>query len=199
MNLYEQKEELIEQELLKQTHELGEEIVNKYVEEIEGKNATEKVKNQRKGLDMNKSEIEKPKESVKFPEYGEWCVNCIIDSIKKHGIENRKEELENEIFNPDSKHYDEFFEYNPPNILSNINYNGYYGNSLYERVFDDFDEAYTECFCKLNDIKNKNNEVREIIMDDVLLEESYSSSLLYDTLEKIKIDELKKIIMKLVS
>lgn len=197
MNLYEEKKTL-------QAHEkFVEEMVNKYVEEIERlgeKNGTVEKRNQRGN--MNKSKIEKIKESVKFPEYGEWCVNCIIDSIKQHGIENSKEELENEIFNPDSKHYQPCygtFEYNPEHILRNINYNRYYGDSLYERVFDDFDEAYTDCFCILNDIKNRNREVREIIMNDVLLEESFSSSLLDYTLGKIKIDELKKIVMELVA
>lgn len=189
MNLYEEEKTL-------QAHEKFDEEIERMEEKYD---AAEK-RNQRGNA--NESKIEKIRESVIFPEYGEWCVNCIIDSIKKHGIENRKEELEKEIFNPDSKQYRQFYEtfgYNPEHILRNINYYRYYGDSLYRRVFDDFDEAYTEYFCDLNDIKNQSSEVREIIMDDVLLEESFSSYLLDDTLEKIKIDELKKIIMELVS
>jgi hypothetical protein len=195
---------LFEEEATLQAHEkFVEEMVNKYVEEtkrMEKKNDTAEKRNQRGN--MNKSKIEKIKESVKFPEYGEWCMNCIIDSIRKHGIENSKEELENEIFNPDSKQYRQFYEtfgYNPEDILRNINYHRYYRDSLYKRVFDDFDEAYTDYFCDLNNIKNHSSEVREIIVEDVLLEESFSLYLLDDTLEKIKIDELKKIIMELVS
>lgn len=65
-------------------------------------------------------------QSVKYPEYGEWCKEVIFNIIKEYGVSDKKEYLTTEVFNPNSELYEIFDGNDPECVLGFINYKPQY-------------------------------------------------------------------------
>ena len=141
-------------------------------------------------------------QSVKYPEYGEWCKEVIFNIIKEYGVSDKKEYLTTEVFNPNSELYEIFDGNDPECVLGFINYKPQYKESLYDTIFDRFLDAYNERY----EVANK--ELADMCFGkytglDILVEllgraENSNVDLLYNAFEEIGVNGFKEYILQLV-
>ena len=125
---------------------------------------------------------------MKYPKYGVWCKQNVIETVRGQKIKETKKCLEELIFNSDSELYENgVFDYDVPGILWIINGDPEnLNNSLFSAVQHEFDEKYFQMAQKINpqmDIKAIRNDGGD------------SLKLLFETLEDITMDELKCAVM----
>lgn len=59
---------------------------------------------------------------MKYPKYGDWCKDCVIEIIRKQKIHDTKTYLNNLVFNPNSDLYlTGVYDYEVSDILWTIN------------------------------------------------------------------------------
>lgn len=125
---------------------------------------------------------------MKYPKYGAWCKQNVIETVRGQKIKETKKCLEKLIFNSDSELYENgVFDYDVPGILWIINGEPEnLKNSLFSAVQHEFDEKYFQIAQIINpqmDMKAIRNDGGEYL------------DLLYKTLENITIDEFKNAVM----
>ena len=79
---------------------------------------------------------------MKYPKYGAWCKQNVIETVRGQKIKETKKCLEKLIFNSDSELYENgVFDYDVPGILWIINGEPEnLKNSLFSAVQHEFDE-----------------------------------------------------------
>ena len=125
---------------------------------------------------------------MKYPKYGVWCKQNVIEIVRGQKIKETKKCLEELIFNSDSELYENgVFDYDVPGILWIINGDPEnLKNSLFSAVQHEFDEKYFQMAQKINpqmDMKAIRNDGGD------------SLKMLFATLENITMDELKCAVM----
>lgn len=125
---------------------------------------------------------------MKYPKYGTWCKQNVLETIRKQKINESKKCLEDLVFNSGSDLYSTgVYDYDVSDILWIIN-----GDpdipvkSLFLAVQHSFDEKYFQMMQKINP---------QMDMKKIRIDGGECSKLLYATLEDIAIDELKKAVM----
>ena len=122
---------------------------------------------------------------MKYPKYGTWCKQNIIETIRKQKIHSSKKYLEEFIFNPDSDLYSTgVYDYDVCSILESINNElDNPPTSLFATVQHEFAEKYFYMAEEMNP---------HINMKIIRRNGNGCTDLLYRTLENdITIDELK--------
>ena len=123
---------------------------------------------------------------MKWPKYGEWCKQNVIETIRKQKINETEAYLEDVVFYPDSDLYS-INEYDISDILWIINNEpDDLSKSLFSAVQHAFAKKYFQMVQEINpqmDMKAIRNDGGEYL------------DLLYKTLENITIDELKNAVM----
>jgi hypothetical protein len=123
---------------------------------------------------------------MKWPKYGEWCKQNVIETIRKQKINETEAYLEDVVFYPDSDLYS-INEYDISDILWIINSEpDDLSKSLFSAVQHGFAEKYFQMAQEMNpqmDMKAIRNDGGEYL------------DLLYKTLENITIDEFKNAVM----
>lgn len=126
---------------------------------------------------------------MKYPKYGTWCKQNIIETIRKQKIHTSKKYLEEFVFNPDSDLYSTgVYDYDVCEILWSINDElDNPSTSLFGAVQHEFAETYFQMAQEMNP------------QTDMLIirrNDSENMDLLYRTLENdITINELKDAVM----
>ena len=122
---------------------------------------------------------------MKYPKYGTWCKQNIIETIRKQKIHSSKKYLEEFVFSPNSDSYSTgVYDYDVCSILESINNElDNPSTSLFGAVQHEFAEKYFHMAQEMNP------------QTDILIirrNDSENMDLLYRTLENdITIDELK--------
>lgn len=125
---------------------------------------------------------------MKYPKYGAWCKQNVIETVRGQKIKETKKCLEKLIFNSDSELYENgVFDYDVPGILWIINGEPEnLKNSLFSAVQHEFDEKYFQ----IAQIINPQMDMKAIRNDG-----GDSLKMLFATLENITMDELKCAVM----
>lgn len=124
---------------------------------------------------------------MKYPKYGDWCKQTIIETIRKQKINDSKNYLEEFVFKPDSDLYSTgVYDYEVFEILHMINGGDFLSKSLFSAVQHTFDEKYFQMAQKINP---------QIDMKVIRRNGGGCSKLLFETLDDITIDELKIAVM----
>lgn len=126
---------------------------------------------------------------MKYPKYGTWCKQNIIETIRKQKIHSSKKYLEEFVFNPDSDLYSTgVYDYDVCSILESINNElDNLSTSLFGAVQHEFAEKYFHMAQEMNP---------HIDMKIIRRNGNGCTDLLYRTLENdITIDELKDAVM----
>ena len=135
-------------------------------------------------------------QSVKYPEYGEWCKEIIFNTIKEYGVSDKEEYLTTEVFNPDSELYEYLDGGDPEYVLGFINYKPQYKEGLFDTIFDRFLDAYNKRYEAVN------KELKEMDFGnytglDILVEllnraDNCNVDLFYKALEEIGVNGFKE-------
>lgn len=126
---------------------------------------------------------------MKYPKYGTWCKQNIIETIRKQKIHSSKKYLEEFVFNPDSDLYSTgVYDYDVCQILESINNElDNPSTSLFAAVHHEFAEKYFHMAQEMN----PQTDMKIIRRND-----SENMDLLYRTLENdITINELKDAVL----
>lgn len=126
---------------------------------------------------------------MKYPKYGKWCKQTIIETIRKKKIHESKKYLEEFIFNPKSDLYSSgVYDYEVCEILWSINDDvDNLSKSLFSAVQNEFAEKYFQMAQEMNP---------QVDMNTIRRNGGGYTNLLYRTLENdIIIDELKDAVM----
>lgn len=172
-----------------------------YVENEDGSFSRNPIVIELENKEKYQEKLEKAIEEVVYPQYGDWCKEIVIQFIKNQGISDSEEFIKNKVFNPESSlyHNENYnIEYNPENILGNINYNEYYNQSLFYFLQDEFSGSYDKKLFDLNPniLADDNNRID--ILTDIRGEGDVQDwELLEMALDEIGIDGLKKIILEI--
>lgn len=123
---------------------------------------------------------------MKYPNYGTWCKQNVIETIRRQKINESKKYLKELVFNPNSDLYSSgIYDYGVKSILWIIN-----GDdpelSLFSAVQHSFDEKYFQMTKEFNP---------QMTMKAIRNDGGNCSKLLFSALEHITIDELKKAVM----
>lgn len=122
---------------------------------------------------------------MKYPKYGAWCKQNVIETIRKQKINEEKKYLDELVFDPNSDLYSSgVFDYDIEGLLWIINGDDPddLSKPLFSAVQHAFDKKYFQIAQKINpemDMKAIRNDGSECL------------DLLYKTLEDITMDELK--------
>lgn len=122
---------------------------------------------------------------MKYPKYGTWCKQNIIETIRKQKIHSSKKYLEEFVFNSNSDLYSTgVYDYDVCSILESINNElDNPSTSLFAAVHHEFAEMYFHMAQEMNP---------QTDMLTIRRNDSDYMDLLYETLENdITIDELK--------
>lgn len=122
---------------------------------------------------------------MKYPKYGSWCKQNVIETIRKQRIHSSKKYLEEFVFNPDSDLYSSgVYDYEVCEILCSVNNElDNPSTSLFGAVQHEFAEKYFYMAQEMNP---------HINMKIIRRNGNGCTDLLYRTLENdITIDELK--------
>lgn len=124
---------------------------------------------------------------MKYPKYGSWCKQNVIETIRKQKIHSGKKYLEEYVFNPDSDLYSSgVYDYEVCEILWIINDDLLNpSKSLFSVVQNEFAEKYFKMAQEMNP---------EMDMLSIRCNGEYTD-LLYRTLENMTIDEIKDAVM----
>lgn len=124
---------------------------------------------------------------MKYPKYGDWCKQTIIETIRKQKINDSKNYLEEFVFNPNSDLYSTgVYDYEIFDILWSINSDDLMGKSLFLAVQHAFDEEYFQKAQRIN---------LQMSMKSIRHDGGDSAKLLFETFNDITIDELKIVVM----
>lgn len=159
--------------------------------------------NQKKKLWENT--LNKYRNTIKYPEYGEWCRNVVFDTLKRYStngnksmwvINENRDFIENEIFNPQSELY-AFTGFGTESILDELHLHKVYKVPMSEDVQIAFSEAYYKKYEELNkDVLEKEFDDGECILQDLVGDgELTENDLLYKAYEEISADELRKFVL----
>lgn len=126
--------------------------------------------------------------AMKYPKYGTWCKQNVIETIRKQKIHSSKKYLEEFVFNPNSDLYSSgVYDYEVVDILGFINGDVDSSKSLFSAVQHTFAEKYFQIAQEINP---------QIDMKTIRRNGSEYTDLLYRTLEDdITIDELKNAVL----
>lgn len=120
---------------------------------------------------------------MKYPRYGDWCKDCVIEAIRKQKIHDTKTYLNNLVFNPNSDLYSTgVYDYEVSDILWTINSDPDLSKSLFSAVQHVFAEKYFQMAQEINP---------QMDMKTIRRNSGQYLKLLYETLENITIDQLK--------
>lgn len=125
---------------------------------------------------------------MKYPKYGTWCKQNVLETIRKQKINETKKYLEEFVFDSDSDLYSTgVYDYDVSDILWIINDDlDNPKKSLFSAVQHSFDEKYFHMTQEINpqmNIKTIRNDGGNCL------------KLLFSALEDITIDEIKKAVM----
>jgi len=125
---------------------------------------------------------------MKYPKYGTWCKQNVIETIRKKKIHESKKYLNEFIFNPNSDLYSTgVYDYEVCEILWFINDDmDNPSKSLFSAVQDSFAEKYFQIAQKINP---------QMDMKAIRHNGGEYTDLLFRTLEDITIDEIKDAVM----
>lgn len=124
---------------------------------------------------------------MKYPKYGDWCKQNVIETIRKQKIHDTKTYLNNLVFNPCGDLYSTGpYDYEVSDILWIINGDIAPSRSLFSAVQHAFAEKYFQIAQEINPQMN---------MKAIRRNGDQYSKLLYETLENITIDQLKGAVM----
>lgn len=126
---------------------------------------------------------------MKYPKYGSWCKQNVIETIRKQRIHSSKKYLEEFVFNPDSDLYSSgVYDYEVCEILCSVNNElDNPSTSLFGAVQHEFAEKYFQMAQEMNP---------QTDMLTIRRTDSEFMDLLYRTLENdITIDELKDAVL----
>ncbi len=126
---------------------------------------------------------------MKYPEYGTWCKQNVIETIRKQKIHSSKKYLEEFVFNPDSDLYSTgVYDYEVCKILWIINDElDNPPKSLFSAVQHSFAEKYFQIAQKINP---------QMDMKTIRRNGGEYTDLMYRILENdINIDEIKDAVM----
>lgn len=149
--------------------------------------------------------LNKYRSTIKYPEYGEWCRNVVFDTLKrfstnsnrsKWSINEDRDFIEKEIFNPQSKLY-AFTGFATDCVLDELHLHEFYEVPMSEEVQIAFSEVYYKKYEELNaDILEKEFDDGEYILQDLVGDGKVTENdLLQRTYEEISVDELKKFVL----
>ncbi len=132
---------------------------------------------------------------VKYPEYGAWCIKCVLDALKTLEIHCSQDYLENHVFNPDSEIYDrDGIEFDLENILYRLKHSELnhfdFGIDYFDKIDISFRDEYWKRYLELNEKIYKEDE--SLLVD---LDEGEALDLLFQAFNEIKIDQVKEIIL----
>lgn len=127
---------------------------------------------------------------MKYPKYGDWCKENVIETIRKQRIYEEKEYLEDFIFNPNSDLYSSgVYDYDVDALLWIIN--GYDPDDLSKTLFSAVQHGFTEKYFQMAQEINP-----EMDMNTIRHNDGDCTDLMYRVLENdITIDELKDAVM----
>ena len=126
---------------------------------------------------------------MKYPKYGMWCKQNVLETIRKQKIHSSKKYLEEFVFNPDSELYSTgVYDYEICEILWSVNNElDNPTTSLFGAVQHEFAEKYFQMAQEMNP---------QTDMLTIRRTDSEFMDLLYRTLENdITIDELKDAVL----
>lgn len=125
---------------------------------------------------------------MKYPKYGAWCKENVIETIRKQKIHDSKKYLNEFVFNPDSDLYSTgVYDYEVCDILWIINEDMVEpSKSLFSAVQHEFAEIYFQMAQEINP---------EIDMGAIRRNGGEFMDLLYRTLENITVGEIKDAVM----
>lgn len=126
---------------------------------------------------------------MKYPKYGAWCKQNVIETVRKQKINGEKKYLDKLVFDPNSDLYSSgVYDYDIEGLLWIINGDDPedLSKSLFSAVQHAFEEKYLQIVQKINpemDMRAIRNYGGECL------------DLLYETLENMAIDEIKDAVM----
>lgn len=125
---------------------------------------------------------------MKYPKYGDWCKQNVIETIRKQKIHDTKTYLNNLVFNPCGDLYSTgLYDYEVPDILWIINGDP---DNPSKSLFLAVQHAFAEKYCQMAQAINPQMNMKAIRCNS----DQYLK-LLYETLETITIDQLKGAVM----
>lgn len=127
---------------------------------------------------------------MKYPKYGDWCKQNVIETIRKQRIHSSKKYLEEFVFNPNSELYSSgVYDYDIEGLLWIIN--GDDPDDLSKSLFSAVQHIFAEKYFQMAQEINPQTDMLTIRRND-----SKYTDLLYRTLENdITIDELKDVVL----
>lgn len=124
---------------------------------------------------------------MKYPKYGDWCKQNVVETIRKQKIHDGKTYLEEYVFNPKSDLYTTgIYDYEVSDILWTINSDPDLSKSLFSAVQHAFAEKYFQMAQEINP---------QIDMKAIRRNGGKYTDLLYRALEDITIDQLRDAVM----
>ena len=126
---------------------------------------------------------------VKYPKYGEWCKQNVIETIRKQKIHSSKKYMEEFVFNPNSDLYSSgVYDYEVCEILRFFNDEL---DNLQTSLFSAVQHAFAEKYFQITQELNPEMDMKAIRRNC-----GEYTDLLYRTLEEdITIDEIKNAVM----
>lgn len=125
---------------------------------------------------------------MKYPKYGAWCKNNVIETIRRQKIHDSENYLAEFVFNPDSDLYSSgVYDYEVCDILWSINNElDYPPKALFSAVHHGFAEKYFQMAQEMN----PGADMKTIRRND-----KGCTNLMYRTLEGMAISEIKDAVM----
>lgn len=124
---------------------------------------------------------------MKYPKYGDWCKDCVIETIRKQKIHDTKTYLNNLVFNPNSDLYlTGVYDYEVSDILWIINSDPDLSKSLFSAVQHAFAEKYFQIAQEINP---------QMDMKAIRHNGGEYTDFLYRALVDITIDQLRDAVM----
>lgn len=124
---------------------------------------------------------------MKYPKYGEWCKQNVLETIRKQKIHDAKTYLNNLVFNPYGDLYSSgVYDYEVSDILRIINGDVDPSKSLFSAVQHAFAEKYFQMAQEMN---------FQVNMKTIRRNGGKYTDLLFRALEDISIDEIKNAVM----
>lgn len=165
----------------------------------------EKINEENQKKKLWEDTLNKYRNTIKYPEYGEWCRNVVFDTLKRFSTNGNRSRwvinedrnfIEKEIFNPQSELY-AFTGFGTDCVLDELHLHKVYEVPMSEEVQIAFSEVYYKKYEELNnDILEKEFDDGECILQDLVGDgKDTENDLLQNAYEEISIDELKKIVL----
>lgn len=141
-------------------------------------------------------------QKVKYPEYGEWCKDTILNIIKEYGVSDSMEYLTTKVFNPDSDLYEFLDGNNPEYVLGWINYKPHYKESLFDIIYNRFYNTYANRYEAMNkelaDMEYESCTGKDILTDIIGNADNSNVELMNKALNEIGVNGFKEYILRLL-